>query len=817
LNYEGFFTTATGYHPYPYQVRLAEGSALPALLNAPTGSGKTEAVVLSWLWSRLEHPEDNVRQATPRRLVYCLPMRTLVEQTAGRVKKWLATLGLEDSVGLAVLMGGEKRDDDWRLYPEKPAILIGTQDMLISRALNRGYAQSPYQWPIDFGLLNNDCLWVLDEVQLMSNGLPTTTQLAAFRHALGTYGPTHTLWMSATVRAEWLHTVDFPSPNESQVLRLSQSEYQEGNLGKRNQAVKILNQFQGKQNPSSGQPYNLQEVAVAIAEKHQPYTLTLAVFNTVPRAQGVFAELKKLRPQADVHLVHSRFRLAERQKLGQVLLSKVPPQGRIVVATQAVEAGVDIDSRTLFTDLAPWPSLVQRFGRCNRRGKLEQAEVYWLDLPDLRRTGRGSPAAPYEVADLEQARERLLTLEGKSVGPDQLLEMDDQDTPQHTAVLRRRDLIGLFDTTPDLSGNYLDVSRFVRGSDDADVSVFWREFDGDPSSDLPPPQHRELCNVRVGYVAQFLSRRPRQAWRWDYLDGAWQEISRDEVRSGQTLLLRVRDGGYTAELGWSSDSRDPVEPALQDEGNQGQESTEGEESNTGQARWVTLKEHSADVRREVELILQDLNLLELSELREAIATAAHWHDAGKAHHSFQDMLMQPLPDVEKEEYRKELWAKSNRRGGRHSRPRFRHEVASALALLQHAPAELSGRARDLAAYLALAHHGKVRLALRSLPGKGGRNPEAAFLLGFKRNGNDSLPDTDLGEGVTAPSTQIDLSIAQIGINDNGEPSWLERALALRDSADLGPFRLAYLEALVRAADVRASKKEQQNGGEHHDH
>jgi CRISPR-associated endonuclease/helicase Cas3 len=107
--------------------------------------------------------------------------------------------------------------------------------------------------------------------------------------------------------------------------------------------------------------------------------------------------------------------------------------------------------------------------------------------------------------------------------------------------------------------------------------------------------------------------------------------------------------------------------------------------------------------------------------------------------------------------------------------------------------------------------------LRSLPGKGGRNPEAAFLLGFKRNGNDSLPDTDLGEGVTAPSTQIDLSIAQIGINDNGEPSWLERALALRDSADLGPFRLAYLEALVRAADVRASKKEQQNGGEHHDH
>ena len=38
----------------------------------------------------------------------------------------------------------------------------------------------------------------------------------------------------------------------------------------------------------------------------------------------------------------------------------------IVVATQVIEAGVDIDSSVLITEAAPWPSICQRSGRCNR-------------------------------------------------------------------------------------------------------------------------------------------------------------------------------------------------------------------------------------------------------------------------------------------------------------------------------------------------------------------------------------------------------------------------------------------------------------------
>ena len=66
---------------------------------------------------------------------------------------------------------------DWDTRPENEAILVGTQDQLLSRALNRGYAMRRFRWPLDFALLHNDAFWVFDEIQLMGAGLPTSTQL----------------------------------------------------------------------------------------------------------------------------------------------------------------------------------------------------------------------------------------------------------------------------------------------------------------------------------------------------------------------------------------------------------------------------------------------------------------------------------------------------------------------------------------------------------------------------------------------------------------------------------------------------------------
>ena len=100
--------------------------------------------------------------------------------------------------------------------------------------------------------------------------------------------------------------------------------------------------------------------------------LTLLVVNTVQRAFDLHSEIANLtsREAAELSpvLIHSRFRPGDRRKRLAELLTRDSRKG-IVVSTQVVEAGVDVSAQVLFSEIAPWTSLVQRFGRCNRRAE----------------------------------------------------------------------------------------------------------------------------------------------------------------------------------------------------------------------------------------------------------------------------------------------------------------------------------------------------------------------------------------------------------------------------------------------------------------
>ena len=807
MNYPDYFKKATGgaYSPYPYQQKLAEGQQLPSLLRIPTGAGKTEATILAWLYRRFEHTDGSVRNLTPRRLAYCLPMRTLVEQTTSRAGQWLDRLELTEQVGIVTLMGGEPREQ-WWLYPEKPFIIAGTQDMLLSRALNRGYGSNPPMWPIEYGLLNNDCLWIIDEVQLMRNGLPTSTQLAGLRTKLQTFGPTRSVWMSATVKPQWLATVDHPAPPASQVMELGPADMAHPDLAKRHNADKRISQAvvdQGRRRH--------QDIAGLIADKHIPGTLTLAIVNTVERAQEVYRELgnsRRVSLNAEKVLVHSRFRETDRQKKNADITADVNPSapGVVVVATQAVEAGVDLSARTLITELAPWSSMVQRFGRCNRRGDDDTAHIFWVDAGE-----RNADTAPYQPAEVAESRKLLKEMEGQSVGPAALEKLNDSvENPEPSVVIRRRDLTSLFDTTPDLSGSYLDVSQYVRGSEEREVSVFWRKVPPEgPTKNEPKARHSETVNVPCGKnVTEYLKVPGRKAWRWDFLDDEWLEAREQDIHPGMTLLLDAGLGGYSAEIGWEPANRQPVEPIpdLLPETEDGQSSDPWSFSR----KPVTLSDHCRHVEDAVKTTLDQLSAWSIEpSVRQAVELAALYHDAGKAHPAFQRMMHGisgdkdlPVPGI--------ILAKSGH-NQHNERRHFRHELGSALAVLEHAK-DLNDATRDLAAYLAAAHHGKVRLAIRSLPGKrqdrqgnAYGNPEHDRLLGYPIAQPETLPAVDLGNGLGIAETLLDLSIARIGLDNQGQRSWLDRATALLER--LGPFRLAILETLVRAADMRASRAE----------
>ena len=329
---------------------------------------------------------------------------------------------------------------------------------------------------------------------------------------------------------------------------------------------------------------------------------------------------------------------------------------RIIVATQVVEAGVDISARTLVTELAPWASLVQRMGRCNRTGDDGPGQVFWIDL------AADKQAAPYEEKDLTFARQLLEKLNSKDVSPKALEDFKRNEKIilrfEHTHVLRRRDLLDLFDTSADLSGNDIDVSRFIRGDDpETDLQVFWRRWDEDEQlRKMPAPHRRELCSVPVGselrdFLGKLREKKGRAGYVWDHLEERWERIDPRQVRPGLTILLPADAGGYS-ELGWDAASATAVEP-VSAPSTGAEEGTSGDPNSSGSSSPLTIVAHTLNVCRELTCILDVVRSL-IDDWRERLERAARWHDAGKAHPVFQASVRRANPLLPESG----LWAKS---------------------------------------------------------------------------------------------------------------------------------------------------------------
>ncbi|MGH2969609.1 MAG: type I-G CRISPR-associated helicase/endonuclease Cas3g [Solirubrobacteraceae bacterium] len=787
-SFRAFFERATGRSPYDYQRSLGETASPPSVLEVPTGSGKTHGLLVSWLYAR------RVLRDAPRRLVYALPMRTLVEQTRDVAVAVRARLGLSDAeLQIHVLMGGEA-PSDWREHPERDQVLIGTIDVLLSRALNRGYGESRFAWPVSFGLLNSDCRWVLDEVQLMGPARATSAQLDGLRAKLGTALPIDTIWASATVDRDALVTVDRPALGEA--LGLSARD-RSGPLARRLEAPKIVERADLTATGTTQLP---RAIARALLARHQPAARSIAVLNRVALARAVFdaltRETRAMSNPPELVLLHSRFRPPDRRAhMAEALRAVEGDGGRIVVSTQVIEAGVDTSAQLLATETAPFSSIVQRIGRCNRNAEFDQGSVLWLDRGELDARG----AAPYEPADITASREMLASLIGESASPATLAELHVPETRERPVTLRRRDLVDLFDTAPDLSGMDVDVSRFIREADERAVSVFFRALnDGSAASaaEQPAPDRDELVDVPLEDVRGRAADR-RSAWAFDHVDGYWRPAF--EVRPGVTLMLDAGQGGYDPLRGWTADPRDLPEPLR--EGRNRQEAI-GSDPATFRRAWVTLHDHLAQAAGVAAQLLDAIPELDIPDGgSDAVTVAAALHDVGKAHPVFQATLMKNVAAEEQHRRESTQWAKSAVSGARHGRRHFRHELASALGL-RASRQVLDGARADLVIYLVAAHHGRVRLSIRPAPQEQAppdHRDASRFALGIAEG--DELPSVDTPRG-QLPAVTLDLACMEIG---GGGESWTELACGLRDDPALGPFRLAFLEALVRIADWRASE------------
>jgi CRISPR-associated endonuclease/helicase Cas3 len=514
----------------------------------------------------------------------------------------------------------------------------------------------------------------------------------------------------------------------------------------------------------------------------------------------------------ETFLLHSRFRPADRADvIGHAVIEPVVADqgGRILIATQVVEAGVDISAATLITDAAPWSSIVQRAGRCNRAGDLQGARLLWTDAPR---------PEPYDKDDLAASVAALRSLEGEPVTSTRLRELgrDVAEVEPVVAVLRRRDLVGLFDTSPDLVGNDIDIARFIRADGDVDVQVAWRYPAPAGHAGEPflggPLRADEQCRVSINHAREWL-RKEVTAWVPDHLGrrGSWRPLDPFQLRPGATVVVDVSAGGYDPERGWDGTTKRPVpviEPLDHDQADEEDVLTPIDETSGGDpgsfaGGWVGLNDHLKDAEQAARALLSEAGMHELTESQcDAVVRAAALHDVGKAHPVFQETLVRSA-GADQREAAEQLMPLAKSGGSNratHRRPHFRHELVSALLLKAHGDVFLPDAAdADLVRYLVAAHHGRVRLAIRSIPGEEPPPESRGARVALGVVDGEVVPAILVGD-VRVPETTLHLDAMSIG----GPDAWTTMALRLRDRPDLGPFRLATLEALVRVADWRAS-------------
>jgi len=770
-------------------------------------------------------------------------------------------------------MGGEDAGD-WDIHPERPAILIGTQDMLLSRALNRGYSMKRYRWPMHFGLLNNDCLWVMDETQLMGPGLGTACQLEAFRssqtNGFGSIGAAGsvTWYMSATNNPEHLKTREWRGvtrPSEFEFgLCMEEKSATTGPIHQRRHAVKCL-----ELEPTSGfvDSTAAQALVAAIVKRHEKMVTaiasepklparTLIICNTVDRAVAVHAMLTSEKSEScDLLLLHSRFRPPERrEQMNRLKATDLAafPKGQIVVATQVIEAGVDVSSAILCSEIAPLASLVQRLGRLNRTGEFQKSA--WKPVAiivgvgvESESTGKNEKAKqeirnandkrcrPYELPPCDpecrlSAWESLGKLNGNA-SPAKLEQIQDDiaaSIPRCPYSLQRHELTDFFDTDANLSLGFTDVSPFVRGLDeDTDLQVCWRAAwseDDAPPDFSPDYQRDELSSVPIGKALKAREVLNR-GWLWRGKESGWISVRDAGLAPGMTILLPLLAGGYDDAAGWTGDKADNKHSSHY---RPGDEPSDEEQLSCLVSGWRSIAAHTAEVGDELSDLLR---LLFDQDARESLVSAVPWHDVGKNHPDWQQAVLNALemagiagkddhmpfakfslsdspllrnPDGSLRYSGRDLKREVNKLR-RFFRPGIAHEVASALAFRQAEQRRLGpSRDKDLSSllteYVIMSHHGRVRKVLRDeLPRFPDSDPDTNTVRGV--TDGSAIPQVEI-EGKKFGCESLSTDCRRMGRGASGRESYTRGVLRLLEH--YGPFRLAFFEAVFRGADIRAS-------------
>jgi len=351
MNISDFYKNYLGITtPYRHQIRIWETikkGKYPIFLRAPTGSGKTEAVIAPFLAQFIE----NKFSIAPR-LIYVLPMRVLINSIANRIRKYTQNMLGNISVGV---QHGESPNAPFFMDD----IVVTTLDQFIYGYV-RVSNQVGHHLDIPAGAIASSLI-VFDEAHMYRDGFTFSIMRAMF---------------------EILYKANIPFVVMTATMPKSLEESLFENIKINNKIVStgfdLNNQVDISIEKTPIYKDNEVNIPDSILDKIKDKK-TLIVLNQVKRAQEVYKEIKErldFKEGKQIVLLHSRFTRKDRKEHEDISLKILPhkkdgriiiPEGTgIVVSTQVLEAGVDFSAELLLTELAPADALVQRAGRCAR-------------------------------------------------------------------------------------------------------------------------------------------------------------------------------------------------------------------------------------------------------------------------------------------------------------------------------------------------------------------------------------------------------------------------------------------------------------------
>ena len=578
-----FFSAIHGHSPFPWQQQLVELLARenrwPDVLSLPTGSGKTAALDAAVFHLALQ------QMVTPRRaalrITLVVDRRLVVDDAHRRAATIARALGAPSQVktGRAVvrevarrlqclagagepplvvarLRGGAPLEHDWARTPTQPTILCSTVDQVGSRLLFRGYGVSNRMSPVHAGLLGEDTLILLDEAHLSE---PFRQTLQAVR----TLGSAHVtaVVLTATPGGDYERRFELgPADRKHQVLQQRVAAPKPAKLMKPIPTT----------DPAGAFARTARDLAERLHRGGIAAPAVGVVVNRVDLARAIFERLRDSVEGGTVELLIGRARDVDRRgvegkldpfRTGAAARATAAPL--LLVATQCLEVGVDLDLDGLVTQAAPLDALRQRFGRVNRGERPIRAAGAILVTTESLAKKADDPVYGDRIRKTWDALTGIARNDRVDFGVDALdrrlrrakIDVAELAAPRDRAPVLMPAYLDLWARTSPPPGADPEVGLFLHGVQraPAEVSLVWRSdiARSDLTAagvakltailELVRPRSTEMVTVPIWAAAAWLR-------RWNTARAA--QVADVPEREEDLEVLPQRDGSAGVPLGW---------------------------------------------------------------------------------------------------------------------------------------------------------------------------------------------------------------------------------------------------------------------------